>query len=107
MIIWYLTYPGTKGYLELPQSFFVVNVWHIPQYNTLNVTSFSPVALQPIKSVQLYRTKSKHEIIHGEDKNNPRKSYDHTAFYPLLDINGKFINLVRLLRHEKLKSIGF
>lgn len=45
--------------------------------------------------------------MHGEDKKNPRKAYDHTAFYPLLDINGKFINFVKLLRHEKRKSNGF
>ena len=67
-----LAYPGTNGKMELPHSFFTMwrSVWHIPQYNTLNATSFSPVSLKkkiplqqnPIKSNQ-YLTS--HIIIHS------------------------------------------
>lgn len=51
-------YPGTRGYLAFFHSFLIMwrSVWHIPQYNTLNVTSVAPVALQ-IKTHNQQETK--------------------------------------------------
>lgn len=41
------TYPGTIGQREKPHSFLMLwrSVWHIPQYNTFNLTSSSAVSL--------------------------------------------------------------
>lgn len=64
-------YPGTKGYFEEPQSFFKWwrSEWHIPVYNTLNLTSFSPVALN-----QNQEFLSLHVIQEIQEKETPKVS---------------------------------